>query len=206
MRQLFILISLLFFPTLLHAQEESVVTDAIRYIFMTDGQVIAIPEKYIQDEVTEDGVCVLSLKGGVTYTYAVSDVLDITDSYEFAELSLNSFRFTHEDNDQVYADVDAVISDDGDIIRVTADVPVIGKRLRPSFTLSDGATMWVDGVQQVSGQSSQRFTEPLLYTLAAPNHWIYDVTSGFKPFGRTCMVTVKYLTDYATGDYKIPTV
>ena len=50
MRQLFILISLLFFPTLLHAQEESVVTDAIRYIFMTDGQVIAIPEKYIQDE------------------------------------------------------------------------------------------------------------------------------------------------------------
>ena len=206
MRQLFILISLLFFPTLLHAQEESVVTDAIRYIFMTDGQVIAIPEKYIQDEVTEDGVCVLSLKGGVTYTYAVSDVLDITDSYEFTELSLNSFRFTHEDNDQVYADVDAVISDDGDIIRVTADVPVIGKRLRPSFTLSDGATMWVDGVQQVSGQSSHRFTEPLLYTLAAPNHWIYDVTSGFKPFGRTCMVTVKYLTDYATGDYKIPTV
>lgn len=206
MRQLFILISLLFFPTLLHAQEESVVTDAIRYIFMTDGQVIAIPEKYIQDEMTEDGVCVLSLKGGVTYTYAVSDVLDITDSYEFTELSLNSFRFTHEDNDQVYADVDAVISDDGDTVRVTADVPVIGKRLRPSFTLSDGATMWVDGVQQVSGRSSHRFTEPLLYTLAAPNHWIYDVTSGFKPFGRICLVTVKYLTDYATGDYKIPTV
>ena len=33
-----------------------------------------------------------------------------------------------------------------------------------------------------------------------------EVEAGFKPFGRQCQVNVKYLTDHATGDYKIPTV
>jgi hypothetical protein len=66
-------------------------------------------------------------------------------------------------------------------------------------------------VEQVSGQSSLRFDAPVTYTLALPGHWIYEVESeeavaGFKPFGRPCEVNVKYLTDYATGDYKIPTV
>ena len=206
MKQLFVLISLLLFPVLALAQDTLPDTGAMRYIIMTDGEVIAIQEKHILDEVTEDGICVLSLEGGTTYTYDVSTVSGVTDEYEAAVPQLLSFGFTHGDNDQVYADVNAVISDDGDTIRVTADVPVIGKRLRPSFVLSDGAVMWVDGVQQVSGQSSHRFEQPLDYTLANSNHWIYDVEAGFKPLGRPCKVSVKYLTDYATGDYKIPTV
>ena len=58
---------------------------------------------------------------------------------------------------------------------MSADIPVIGKRLRPCFTLSEGSTLWVDGEQQVSGQSSQRFTTPIVYTLAQPKHWIYQL-------------------------------
>ena len=179
----------------------------MRYISMSDGQFIAIPEKCILEEIVEDDVCVLRLEGGADFTYSLKNVADTSSGYDVTALKLHSFKFTHDDNDQVYADVEAAITEEGDTLFVTADVPVIGKRLRPSFTLDEGVTMWVDGVQQVSGQSSQRFTEPVIYTLAEPEHWIYSAEAGsFKPFGRPCKVSVKYLTDYAAGEYKIPTV
>ena len=183
--------------------------DEVRYITMTDGKVYAIPEKYILAEETVEGVCTLTLEGGKTFDYPAEAT--VSDSYDVDVTSaqLLSFGFTHEDNDQVYADVEATIEEDGEKVIVTADVPVIGKRLRPSFTVSEGVTLCLDGVEQVSGQSSLRFDAPVTYTLAL--YWIYEVESeeaeaGFKPLGRPCEVNVKYLTDYATGEYKIPTV
>ena len=101
--------------------------------------------------------------------------MSISDKYDYPYGKLLSFGYTHADNDQVYADVEAAITEKGDTVFVSADIPVIGKRLRPSFTLSEGSTLWVDGEQQVSGQSSQRFTTPIVYTLAQPKHWIYQL-------------------------------
>ena len=196
-----------------YAQETNAVADAVRYIELHDGQVVAIPEKYILGEAVENGVCTLSLDGGQAFAYSLANVASISDNYEVAENNLLSFGFTNEDNDQVYADVKAEITEEGNTIVVTANVPVIGKRLRPSFTLDNGATLWLDGVQQVSGQNSMRYTEPVVYTLAQAKHWIYEVENNgdatvgaFKPFGRPCKVSVNYLTDYATGEYKIPAV
>ena len=186
--------------------------DAVRYIQMNDGQVVAIPEKYILGEEEENGVCTLSLEGSQTFTYSLANVAGVTDSYDVTGYRLLSFGFTHDDNDQIYADVEATITEVGDTLYVTANVPVIGKRLRPSFTLDEGVSMWLDDIQQVSGQSSQRYDAPVVYTIAEPGHWMYYVpqqnaaVGGFKPFGRPCKVSVKYLTDYATGEYKIPTV
>ena len=196
-----------------YAQETNAVADAVRYIELHDGQVVAIPEKYILGEAVENGVCTLSLDGGQAFAYSLANVASISDNYEVAENNLLSFGFTNEDNDQVYADVKAEITEEGNTVVVTANVPVIGKRLRPSFTLDNGATLWLDGVQQVSGQNSIRYTEPVVYTLAQTKHWIYEVENNgdatvgaFKPFGRPCKVYVNYLTDNATGEYKIPTV
>ncbi|MDE5561030.1 MAG: hypothetical protein K2J00_04400, partial [Bacteroidaceae bacterium] len=151
--------------------------EPVRYIALRDGQLIAIPEKYIIDEEENNGVCTLTLEGDTTFTYALSNVDNISNTYNGTPASMLSFSFTHEDNDQVFADVEANIEEKGDSILVTAEVPVIGKRLRPAFTLSDGASLWCDGVQQISGQSSHRFTSPVAYTLAQPKHWIYEVTT-----------------------------
>jgi|GEM_PF-3213464 len=153
----------------------SAATDEVRYIVMADGQVVAIPEKYVLGEKSVDGVCTLSLEGGETFVYRTDEVVSISDSYDVSSARLLSFGFTHADNDQVYADVEATIAEEGDKVLVTADVPVIGKRLRPRFTVSEGVTVWLDGVQQVSGKSSLRFEEPVTYTLALPKHWIYEV-------------------------------
>ena len=177
MKRIFVIVAVAFLSTLgCLAQEISATAGAVRYIEMNDGQVIAIPEKYITAEEVGDGVCVLSLVGGKTYTYSIANVVNVSDSYAVTANRLLSFGFTNADNDQVYADVAATITEEGDTVCVTANVPVIGKRLRPSFTLDGDATMWVDGVQQVSGQSSHRFTEPVVYTIAEPGCWLYDVT------------------------------
>ena len=158
------------------AQGTSDVTGKTRYMTMKDGQVIAIPEKYILAEKEESGVIVLTLEGGKTFTYSASNVESQSDSYDVTGYKLNSFAFTHDDNDQVYADVEATIKEEGDTVYVSANVPVIGKRLRPAFTVGEGTTMWVGAEQQVSGQSSQRYTTPVVYTIAEPEHWIYSVT------------------------------
>ena len=183
--------------------------DAIRYISYADGRVYAIPEKHISYQQEENGVVTLTLEGGNTFTYNVSEV-EVSDYFASnLEATLTKYAFTNADNDQVYADVNATITEEKDKIVVNASVPVIGKRLRPSFELSEGVSLWLGGEKQKSGVSSHRFEEPIVFTLAPENHLMYTVESesnGFVPFGRECEVNVKYLTDYATGTYKIPTV
>ena len=176
MKKIFTLILLALLPGVsILADGTRGITDSTRYISLKDGQVVAIPEKYILSEEVADGICTLTLEGDTTFSYSQSNVLSISDKYDYPHGKLLSFAYTHADNDQVYADVEATITEKDDTVFVNADIPVIGKRLRPSFTLSEGATMWVDGEQQVSGQSSQRFTAPIVYTLAQPKHWIYQL-------------------------------
>ena len=176
MKQIFTLVLFALFSMLnVSAEKTRGINNSIRYITLNDGQVIAIPEKYILDEAVINGICTLTLEGDTVFEYVTANVLNISNEYRGEPASISSFVFTHADNDQVYKDVTATITDSGDTIFVNADVPVLGKRLRPSFALSEGATMWVDGEQQVSGQSSHRFTTPIVYTLAQPKHWIYQL-------------------------------
>ena len=198
-----------FFLMLVFSALSLLAQDAIRYISYSDGRVYAIPEKYILSETNESGVVSLALEGDATFTYNVSEVKVSDEFNSTVTPTLTSYNFTNDDNDQVYADIEATITEDEDRIVVNADVPVIGKRLRPSFELSEGVYMWLGAEKQKSGFTSHRFEEPIVFTLAPENHLMYTVESesnGFVPFGRECEVNVKYLTDYATGRYKIPTV
>lgn len=176
MKKIFTLILLALLPGVsILADGTRGISGSMRYISLKDGQVVAIPEKYILNENVADGICTLTLEGDTTFSYSQGNVLSISDKYDYPHGKLLSFAYSHADNDQVYADVEATITEKDDTVFVNADIPVIGKRLRPSFTLSEGATLWVDGEQQVSGQSSQRFTAPIVYTLAQPKHWIYQL-------------------------------
>ena len=198
-----------FFLMLVFSALSLLAQDAIRYISYSDGRVYAIPQKYILNETEESGVVTLTLEGDATFTYNVNEVTVSEEFNSTINPTLTSYGFTNADNDQVYIDVEATITEDGDRIVVNADVPVIGKRLRPSFELSEGVSLWLGGEKQKSGVSSHRFEEPIVFTLAPENHLMYTVESesnGFVPFGRECEVNVKYLTDYATGEYKIPTI
>ena len=155
----------------LFAQETS--SETIRYISYADGRVYAIPEKHISAETNENGVVTLTLEGGNTFAYNLDEV-EVSDNFASnLEATLTKYAFTNADNDQVYADVNATITEDEDRIVVNADVPVIGKRLRPSFELSEGVSLWLGGEKQKSGVSSHRFEEPIVFTLAPENHLMY---------------------------------
>ena len=208
MRNMFALILLAMLPSLgAYAGEAG---ESVRYITLTGGRVYAIAEEHIKGENRSDNVVTLSLEGGEEWSYSVSDVVSDDNQYEGTTAELLSFGFTHEDNDQVYKDVEATITEEGGAIVVKADVPVIGKRLRPSFTTSEASGLYLDGKRIVSGKDHFRFTSPIEFTLAQDNHYIYEVDDAgngeFVPLGKPCRVEVKYLTDYATGRYKIPTV
>ena len=148
--------------------------DAIRYISYSDGRVYAIPQKYILNETNENGVVTLTLEGDATFTYNESEVTESEEFNSTVTPTLTSYGFTNADNDQVYTDVEATITEDGDRIVVNANVPVIGKRLRPSFELSEGFSMWLGAEKQESGVTSHRFTEPFVFTLAPDNHLMYS--------------------------------
>ena len=148
--------------------------DAIRYISYSDGRVYAFPKKYILNETEESGVVTLTLEGDATFTYNVNEVTVSEEFNSTINPTLTSYGFTNEDNDQVYSDIDAIITEEGDRIVVNANVPVIGKRLRPSFELSEGFSMWLGAEKQESGVTSHRFTEPFVFTLAPDNHLMYS--------------------------------
>ena len=208
MRNMFALILLAMLPSLgAYAGEAG---ESVRYITLTGGRVYAIADEHIKGENQSDNVVTLSLEGGQEWSYSASDEVSVDNQYECTTAELLSFGFTHEDNDQVYKDVEATITEEGGAIVVKADVPVIGKRLRPSFTTSEASGLYLDGKRIVSGKDHFRFTSPIEFTLAQDNHYIYEVDDAgngeFVPLGKPCRVEVKYLTDYATGRYKIPTV
>lgn len=146
-----------FFLMLVFSALSLLAQDAIRYISYADGRVYAIPEKHISAETNENGVVTLTLEGGNTFAYNLDEV-EVSDNFASnLEATLTKYAFTNADNDQVYADVNATITEDEDRIVVNADVPVIGKRLRPSFELSEGVSLWLGGEKQKSGVSSHRF-------------------------------------------------
>lgn len=190
----------------------------IRYISFKDGQLIAIPEIFILKETNHKGNSTLTLEGDNTFTYDENEIIGVGYEYPSTKPNLISFEFTTENNDQVYANVHANILERGDTIDIEANVPVIGKRLRPSFTLSKEAVLYFDDEEQISGFSSHRFDGPFSYTLANSNHWIYDAKVienesnnnqtifDFYPLGRTCKVHINYLTDFAIKHNKIPTI
>ena len=71
MRHLFTLILMAILPIAnAYADETRGITNSIRYIILNDGQVIAIPEKYILDEEVSNGICTLTLEGDTTFTYS----------------------------------------------------------------------------------------------------------------------------------------
>lgn len=159
-------------------QEEEDSLGTIRYFTLTDGQMIAIPEKYLHGrEESEDGMVTLKLEGDTTFVFSKAKLASEDTIYNGVLPVYESFKFNNKFNDQLFKDVDGVIDNESNTINLT--VPVIGKRLIPSFKLAEensDATTWINGVQQHSKQTSQRYEKPLTYTLAKPNNWIYKYT------------------------------
>ena len=183
------------------------VSGNITYIYLSSGEVEAYPESYISS-IENDGqtITIIDRNGG-EYTYS-SAVATVSDEAPSDLPSITSFKFNNKFNDMLFVDAAGEIVGDS---AINVSVGGIGKRLVPSFQLSDkSATVYVDGEVQVSKETSRRFDAPTTYTVAPSGYMMLrelsDSTYAMCPFGRDYLVTVDFLCDHPTNEYGVPIV
>lgn len=146
--------------------------ETCKYIYKNDGELVVIPTDYIVSYTHVNKVHTWNLPGDNQFKLADSEVSSIQDEYIGDLPTFESFKFNNKFNDQLFDDAEGTIDNTNNKVNVTA--AVIGKRLIPSFKLPEGASAYVDGVQQISKQTSRRFETPVKYTVAYPNNYIYQ--------------------------------
>ena len=132
------------------------------FVYFTDGRLEVYPHELVKElQTTADGYA-LTLINDSVISWTGDEVERVSN--EAPQLpQLTEFEFDDKLNEQLVNDVPATIADG----RVTATVAAIGKYLTPTFkTDSRDAVVYVDGVEQVSGQSRRRFADEVVYTLS----------------------------------------
>ena len=80
--------------------------------------------------------------------------------------------------------------------------------LRPVFVLSDGAKAYIDGVEQISGETAHDFSRPVIYKIVSQNGKTikyYEVTIMVVPNSHgTDFVTYTQNTKLLAGIHKMP--
>ncbi|MBQ0019332.1 MAG: CotH kinase family protein [Bacteroidales bacterium] len=145
----------------------------MRFITFLDGQLVVIPEKYILSTTQEGGLVTIALASDTTFTYTEGNVASIDSIYQGSMPEIESFKFNNKFNDQLYTDAEGVIDNEAGTINVT--VGCIGKRLTPSFKLSEGASAYIGNKLQHSKKTRLRFDKDYLYSVVYPKNWIYRV-------------------------------
>ena len=155
----------------------------LRYFTLHDGQLIVIPEKYIEKRVDENGMLRLTLTGDTTLTIVREKLASESTEYQGDLPVFESFKFNNKFNDQLHSDADGVIDNEKNTIDLS--VACIGKRLTPSFKVPEGAHAYVNNEEQHSKVTRLRFDEEMTYTLAYPKNWIYTVQKISDPVWST---------------------
>lgn len=169
------------------------------YVLFTNGRLHVFPDSCLAQWANQDGILSFTALDGSTFTYDMNRVASF-DDVEPRELpSITSFKINNKFNYQVVTDAVGVI--DGDFI--TLDVVGIGKRLTPTFALSQPqAVAWVDGNVQSSKESRLRFDGDVVYTVGYPGDQVLTPDGkgsyALRQYGRNYTVQANFLTDQAT--------
>ncbi len=140
------------------------------FIYFTDGGIKAFPPEYIK-EVNLDlkSYVRLTLINDSTVSYQKNDIDSV--SYYGPDLpEFTSFKFNNKFNENLSIDIEDVEIAD----TMVFTVPAIGKRLTPSFKLSDeDARVFIGNVEQKSKISRPRFDRDITYTVSLPGDSIF---------------------------------
>ena len=160
-RILLFLVAFVSIATVLKSQEAD-----LHYVYFADGRVWGYPEDFVKDIVNDEQGCQITLVNDSVISWPAGEV-DAVSRVAPAYPQLTAFKLDDKLNDQIFEDVEAMVTPDW----VTASVSAIGKYLTPSFKLDrSDAVAYVNGEEQVSGQSRLHFADEVVYTLGAPNY------------------------------------
>ena len=180
------------------------------FVYLNDGGMDAYPSSLASISRLPDGAVEAVWKDGTIITYPAEEVDSISHAAPAVLPRLTQLKINNKHNDQVFTDVLADITDDG---QVNLQIGAIGKWLTPSFQLSDeSATAYIGHEPQQSMVSRHRFDKAIPYTVAYPDMRIlrqlsdedgHDSLLTMMPFGSDYTVHVDWLTDRADN---VPTI
>ena len=136
------------------------------YVYFSDGKVWGYPKSFVKDVVNDGQGCRIVLENDSVISWSAGEVQAVSAEAP-AYPQFTTFKLDDKLNDQLFRDVDAVVTPG----LVSASLSGIGKYLTPLFAMDKpGAVAYVDGVEQVSGESRLRFADKVVYTLSNPNY------------------------------------
>lgn len=173
------------------------------HVYLSDGRVEAYPLEYVTNHYERDGKLVIETNIARTFTYNLPDVDSVSEKTPENFPAFESFKFNNDFNDQLFTTANGEMV--GDTVFVT--VAAIGKRLTPSFKVTDdNVAVYVDGKLQISKESRLRFDKDIYYLVARRDHSILtpeaDNKYFMRPYGRFVRVHTNWLTDKA----EVPTI
>ena len=175
------------------------------HVYLNDGRIEAYPLSIVTSRTETGGNLRIETSIGQTFTYAQTDVAQVSEDAPTDFPTFATFKFNNKYNDQLFTDSQGEIV--GDTVFLT--VAAIGKRLTPSFTVPDEEVLvYLDGELQESKVSRHRFEEDLYYVVTRPGITILlpddsqGTTYSMQPYGRMVRVHVDWLTDRA----EVPTI
>ncbi len=156
---LFVLLASLF--SLSMAQDEG-----MYYVYFSDGRVWGYPKNCVKEVLNDNKGYSLILQNDSLIAWPAEEVQSVSEAApDYPQFT--AFKLDDKLNDQIYRDVTATVTTS----EVTATVSGIGKYLTPSFAMDQaGAVAYVNGVEQVSGESRLRFADEVTYTLGHPDY------------------------------------
>ena len=140
------------------------------FIYFTDGGIKAFPPEYVKEvNLGLKSYVTLTLINDSTVSYFKSYIDSV--SYDGPDLpEFTSFKFNNKFNENLSVDIEDVEIAD----TMVFTVPAIGKRLTPSFKLSDeDARVYIGNVEQKSKVSRPRFDKDITYTVSLPGDSIF---------------------------------
>ena len=136
------------------------------YVRFADGRVWGYPKEYVKEVLSEDVGYTIVLMDESEVSWTTEEVVAI-DEIEPTFPHFTAFELDDKLNDQLFRDVEAAVTES----EVWASVSGIGKYLTPTFELdAPNAVAYVDGKEQVSGESRLRFAREVVYTLSFPGY------------------------------------
>lgn len=137
------------------------------YVYFKGGGLNVYPSTIVKSTEQTDTQVNIVLVNDSLISFSLDEVLKMANDAPTPMPRITSFKFNNKYNDQVFTDVIATIGDD-DVI--TATVGAIGKRLTPSFKVDSAeAKVWVNGIEQQSKESRNRFDGDVVYTVGYDN-------------------------------------
>ncbi|MBQ8455700.1 MAG: CotH kinase family protein [Bacteroidaceae bacterium] len=168
------------------------------HVYLSDGRIEAYPLTFVTDHIEQEGQLVIQTNIGQTFSYDLTAVDSVSEQRpQFPTFDV--FRFNKKSNDQLFGSVIGEMVGD----TVFAEIAAIGKRLTPTYTLTDeqDAEVYVNGELQTSKETRLRYDEDIYYLITRKGCSILTAEEDNKyfmhPYGRYVRVHVDWLTDRA---------